>query len=52
VLVTQDRRRVELFTRAGETWSLTIVRPPRARVALPAIGAESTLDEIYEDSGA
>jgi hypothetical protein len=29
-----------------------IVRPPRAQVALPAIGIELTLDEIYEDSGA
>jgi hypothetical protein len=52
VLVAQDRRRVELFTRTGETWNLMIIRPPRARVALPAIDAELTMDEIYEDSGA
>jgi Uma2 family endonuclease len=52
VLVTQDRRRVELFARTGETWNLMVVRPPRARIALPAIGVELTLDEIYEDSGA
>ena len=52
LLVAQDRRRVELFTRTGETWNLMVVRPPRARVALSAIGIELTLDEIYEDSGA
>jgi Uma2 family endonuclease len=52
VLVAQDRRRVELFTRTGDTWNLMIIRPPRDRVALPAIGAELTLAEIYEDSGA
>ena len=52
VLVAQDRRRVELFTRSGEIWNLMIVRPPRPRVALPAIAIELTLDEIYEDSGA
>lgn len=52
MLVAQDRRRVELFTRTGETWNLMIVRPPRTRVALPVIGTELTLDEIYEDSGA
>jgi hypothetical protein len=28
-----------------------IVRPPCARVALPAIGVELTVDEIYGDSG-
>ena len=43
---------MELFTRTGESWNLVIIRPPRNRVALPAIGAELSLDEIYEDSGA
>jgi Uma2 family endonuclease len=52
VLVAQDRRRFELFTRTGEIWNLMVVRPPRARIALPAIGIELTPDEIYEDSGA
>lgn len=52
LLIAQDRRRVEVFTRTGEAWNLMTVRPPRDRVALPAIGSELTLDEIYEDSGA
>jgi hypothetical protein len=39
VLVARDRRRVELFTRTGETWNLMLIRPPRDRVALSAIGA-------------
>ena len=51
VLVAQDRRRVELFTRTGESWNLRIVRPPAARVELPVLGLELSLDEIYEDSG-
>ena len=52
VLVAEDRRRLELFTRTAESWNLTIIRPPRDQMALPAIGVELTLDEIYEDSGA
>jgi Uma2 family endonuclease len=51
VLVAQDRRRVEVFGREGDVWSLRIVEPPAAAVALPAIGVELALDEIYEDSG-
>jgi Uma2 family endonuclease len=51
VLVAQDRRRVELFTRTGDSWNLRIIRLPAHRVELAAIGVELTLDEIYEDSG-
>ena len=51
VLVAQDRRRVEVFGREGDVWSLRIVEPPAATIALPAIGVELALDEIYEDSG-
>jgi Uma2 family endonuclease len=50
LLVAQDRRRVEVYSRADEGWALRIVEPP-ATVALPAVGVELTLDEIYEDSG-
>jgi Uma2 family endonuclease len=52
VLIAQDQRRVELFARTGESWNLMVIRPPRGRVALPAIDVELALDEIYEDSGA
>jgi Uma2 family endonuclease len=51
VLVAQDRRRVELFSRADDGWHLRIVRPPAGSVELSALGVELTLDEIYEDSG-
>jgi Uma2 family endonuclease len=51
VLIAQDRRRVELFTRTGESWNLRLVRAPAARVELSAISVQLTLDEIYEDSG-
>lgn len=51
MLVAQDRRRVEVFSRDADRWSLEIVEPPAAIVALPAVGAEISLDEIYADSG-
>ena len=51
VLVAQESRRAELFTRADDGWHLRIIRPPRGEVELSAIGVEMTLDEIYEDSG-
>jgi Uma2 family endonuclease len=51
VLVAQDRRRVELFTRADDGWHLRIIRSLRGKVELSAISVELTFDEIYEDSG-
>src|ERR671919_134619 len=47
VLVAQDRRRVELLTRADDGWHLRIVRPPVGKFRLSALGVELTLDEIY-----
>ena len=50
VLIAQGRRRVEVYSRAGGDWTLRILEPPDA-VTLPAIRAEVSFDEIYEDSG-
>jgi Uma2 family endonuclease len=50
VLVTQDMRRLEVYSREAKRWSLQVLAPPDA-IALPAIGAELTFDEVYEDSG-
>jgi Uma2 family endonuclease len=50
VLIAQDGRRVEVYSREAKRWSLQVVEPPDA-VALPAIAAQLTFDEIYEDSG-
>jgi Uma2 family endonuclease len=50
VLVAQDVRRVEVYGREAKRWSLQVMVPPEV-IALPAIGAELTFDEIYEDSG-
>jgi Uma2 family endonuclease len=52
VLIAQDHRRTDLFSRTGDLWEIRVVRPPADRVALPALGIELSLDEIYEDSGA
>ena len=51
VLVAQDRRWVEVYTRSQDGWSLTLYAPPLQAVPLPAIGVELELDEIYVDSG-
>jgi Uma2 family endonuclease len=50
LLIAQDARRVEVYSREAKRWSLQVLEPPDA-VALPAIGAELTFDEIYQDSG-
>ena len=51
VLIAQDRRRVEVYTRAAKGWLFAVVEPPEGAVALTEIGAELSLDEIYERSG-
>ena len=50
VLVAQDRRRIDLFSRSGTRWTFEVVWPPQS-IDLPAIGIVLTFDEIYEDSG-
>jgi Uma2 family endonuclease len=52
MLIAQDHRRADLLSRADDRWEIRVVRPPAARVALPPLGVELSLDEIYEDSGA
>lgn len=51
VLIAQSSRRVEVYSRDGEDWTLRILRPPDP-VKLAAIAVELSFDEIYEDSGA
>jgi Uma2 family endonuclease len=51
-LIAQDHRRIDLFSRTDDRWEVRVIRPPADRIALPALGVELTLDEIYEDSGA
>jgi len=52
LLVAQDRRRVDVFTRRGAAgWQLEVIRPPATEVPLPAFDVTLTLDEIYEESG-
>jgi Uma2 family endonuclease len=50
LLIAQDGRRAEVYSREAKRWSLQVMTPPEG-IALPAIGAELTFDEIYEDSG-
>jgi Uma2 family endonuclease len=51
VLIAQDRRRVEVYTRSEEGWTLRLFEPPARRVPLPTMKLELDLDGIYEDSG-
>jgi len=48
VLVATDRKRVELRERSGELWTLRTFGPGE-RFALPAIGYELSVDDIYLD---
>jgi Uma2 family endonuclease len=50
LLIAHDARRVEVYSREAKRWSLQVLEPPDL-VAWAAIGAELTLDEIYQDSG-
>jgi len=50
VLVAQDRRRVEVWTRTGDAWSHT-VHDAGSRAALPSIGFELEVDELYRLAG-
>lgn len=51
VLIAQDRRRVEVYTRNDEGWTLRLFEPPDRQVALSALKLELDLGQIYEDSG-
>jgi Uma2 family endonuclease len=51
MLVAQGERRIEVYTREGEGWRLAVVEPPDESVALSAVGAELSLEAIYEGSG-
>jgi Uma2 family endonuclease len=48
LLVAQDRPSVEHYLRQGEQWILTVVTDLAAAVALPTIGCELRLREVYQ----
>lgn len=50
VLVAQDRRRVELWSRAGDGWTHAVFGAG-ATVPLAAIGAALDVDELYAIAG-
>jgi Uma2 family endonuclease len=51
VLVAQNERRVEVYTREQSGWQLAVVEPPDDTVVLKAIGANLSLEAMYEGSG-
>ncbi|HEV2130898.1 MAG TPA: hypothetical protein VGR27_07340, partial [Longimicrobiaceae bacterium] len=48
VLVAQDKLRVEHYRRDGEHWVLTEISGLDGVLALPTVGCEIPLREIYE----
>jgi Uma2 family endonuclease len=51
VLVGQSERRVEVYSRTAEGWEVKAVEPPENAVILKSIGAQLSLEAIYESSG-
>jgi Uma2 family endonuclease len=51
VLIEQNERRVEVYTRQGDGWQLAVVEPPDDAVALKAVDARLSLAAIYDGSG-
>lgn len=47
VLVSQDKRRVEHYTRQGEQWVLSEFNTPQDHVALSSLGCELSVAEVY-----
>ena len=51
VLIAQNERRVEVYTRAATGWALVTVEPPEDAIALEAVDAALSLGAVYEGSG-
>jgi Uma2 family endonuclease len=51
VLVSQDRRRVELFSRTDDGWLLQLIEAPTTDVYLRALQVTLAMEEVYADSG-
>ena len=51
VLVEQAERRIEVYSRTDTGWALASIEPPEDTIALTAVGAELSLEAIYQGSG-
>jgi Uma2 family endonuclease len=51
VLIAQSERRVEVYSRTAAGWEIKAAEPPDDTVVLQGIGANLSLEAIYEDSG-
>jgi Uma2 family endonuclease len=47
VMVYQDRFRVDIYRRAGESWNLEILREPQQAVEVSCLACSVTIEEIY-----
>ena len=51
VLVAQNERRVEVYSRTNRGWELVVTEPPEDAIALSGFGATLSLNAIYHRSG-
>ncbi len=51
VLIEQNERRVEVYTRERDGWQLKVVEPPDDAILLKAVNARLSLATLYEGSG-
>jgi Uma2 family endonuclease len=51
VLIAQNERRIEVYTRGGDGWQLAVVEPLDDTVTLKAINATLSLGALYDGSG-
>ena len=51
LMVSHDRRRIEVYSRTAEAWLFQTVDPPAVELTVPGLGITLTFEEIYEDSG-
>jgi Uma2 family endonuclease len=51
LLIEQEERRIEVFSRTAAGWELVAIEPPADAIALDAIDTTLSLEAIYEGSG-
>ena len=51
VLIALDQRRMDVFSRANNSWTYEVFDASSEPVLLPVVDAELTFDQVYADSG-
>lgn len=51
MLIAQNERRVDCFSRTDDGWLLRVTRPPVDVVTLSALGVDLPLEAVYRNTG-